>query len=58
MLAALVVTLRSIALICRGHRAVAFESLALRQQLAVFNSGPGKADFVWVDPSSRRTSAC
>ena len=36
MLAALVVALRSIALICGGHRAVALENLALRQQLAVF----------------------
>ncbi len=36
MLAALVVLLRSLALICCGHRAVAFENLALRQQLAVF----------------------
>ena len=36
MLAALVVALRSLALICRGHRAVALENLALRQQLAVF----------------------
>src|SRR5712671_1036823 len=36
MLAALVVGLRSLALICGGHRAVALENLALRQQLAVF----------------------
>jgi hypothetical protein len=36
MLAALVVVLRSLALICCGHRAVALENLALRQQLAVF----------------------
>ena len=35
MLTALVVMLRSCALICRGHRAVALENLALRQQLAV-----------------------
>jgi putative transposase len=34
MLTALVVLLRSIGLICRGHRAVALENLALRQQLA------------------------
>src|SRR5262245_1576376 len=34
MLTALVVLLRSIGLICRGHRDVAFENLALRQQLA------------------------
>jgi hypothetical protein len=33
MLTALVVLLRSIGLICRGHRAVALENLALRQQL-------------------------
>src|SRR6266849_3372723 len=36
MLAALVVLLRSLALLCCGHRAVALENLALRQQLAVF----------------------
>jgi putative transposase len=35
MLRALVVLLRSIGLLCRGHRAVALENLALRQQLAV-----------------------
>jgi hypothetical protein len=34
MLTALVVLLRSIGLLCRGHRAVALENLALRQQLA------------------------
>src|SRR5712692_6954336 len=36
MLAALVVLLRSFRLLCSGHRAVALENLALRQQLAVF----------------------
>src|SRR6202521_5098508 len=36
MLAALLVLLRSLALICCGHRAVALENLALRQQLAMF----------------------
>jgi putative transposase len=36
MLAALAVLLRTLALICAGHRAVALENLALRQQLAVF----------------------
>ena len=36
MLTALVVVLRSIGLICRGHRAVARENLALRQQMAAF----------------------
>ena len=35
MLAALVVLLRSFGLICRGHRAVALENMALRQQLAI-----------------------
>src|SRR5216683_5820333 len=34
MLTALVVLLRLIGLLCRGHRAVALENLALRQQLA------------------------
>ena len=36
MLAALVVALRSLALLWGGHRAVALENLAHRQQLAVF----------------------
>ena len=36
MLAALVVLLRSLRLLCSGHRAVALENLARRQQLAVF----------------------
>ena len=36
MPAALLVVLRSLALISGGHRAVALENLALRQQLAVF----------------------
>ena len=36
MLSALVVLLRSLGLICSGHRAVALENVALRQQLAVF----------------------
>src|SRR6266851_3697526 len=35
MLTALIVVLRSIRLICGGHRAIALENLALRQQLAV-----------------------
>ena len=35
MLAALVIAVRSLALICGGHRAVALENLALRQRLAV-----------------------
>jgi hypothetical protein len=34
MLTALIVLLRSIGLLCRGHKAVALENLALRQQLA------------------------
>ncbi len=34
MLTALLVLLRTISLICRGHRAVALENLALRQQVA------------------------
>jgi putative transposase len=34
MLTALIVILRTMGLICRGHRAVALENLALRQQLA------------------------
>jgi putative transposase len=34
MLTAVVVLLRTIGLICAGHRAVALENLALRQQLA------------------------
>ena len=35
MLTALVVLLRRMRLICSGHRAVALENLALRQQVAV-----------------------
>ena len=34
MLTALIVLLRTMGLLCRGHRAVALENLALRQQLA------------------------
>jgi hypothetical protein len=33
MLTALAVLLRAVGLVCRGHRAVALENLALRQQL-------------------------
>jgi putative transposase len=36
MLPALIVVIRSLAVICSGHRAVALEKLALRHQLAVF----------------------
>jgi hypothetical protein len=36
MLAAFVVALRSLALICGGQRTVALENLARRQELAVF----------------------
>ena len=36
MLTALFVLLRTFGLICSGHRAIALENLALRQQLAVF----------------------
>jgi hypothetical protein len=35
MLSALVVLLRSLRLLCSGHRAVTLENLALRQQVAV-----------------------
>jgi hypothetical protein len=35
MLTALMVLLRSIGLICVGHRAIVLENLALRQQFAV-----------------------
>lgn len=38
MLMAVVVLLRSIGLLCRGHQAVALENLALRQQLAALTS--------------------
>jgi hypothetical protein len=40
MLTALLVLLRSIGLICRGHGAVALENPALRHQLAVLKRGP------------------
>jgi hypothetical protein len=36
MLAARVVLLRTLGLVCSGHRAVALKNLAFRQQLAVF----------------------
>ena len=36
MLAALVVLLRTLGLLCRGHRAIALENVALRQQLSIF----------------------
>jgi hypothetical protein len=42
MLAAFVVALRSLALVCGGQRAVALENLALRQQLAVFKRTVGR----------------
>src|SRR3977135_2766367 len=42
MLVALVVGLRSLALICGGHRAVALANLARRQQLAVFKRTVGR----------------
>ena len=35
MLAAFVVLLRMLGLLCRGHRAVVLENVALRQQLSV-----------------------
>src|SRR6266853_3658791 len=35
MLAAFIVLLRTLGLLCRGHRAVVLENVALRQQLAV-----------------------
>ncbi len=37
MLSALIVVFRAIGLFCRGHRAVALENLALRQQLAALS---------------------
>src|SRR5216683_2237695 len=42
MLAAVVVLLRSLRLICGGHRAVALENLALRQQLGAFRRTVGR----------------
>jgi hypothetical protein len=36
MLAALVVLLRTLGLLCRGHRAIVLENVALRQQLSIF----------------------
>src|SRR6266850_2559380 len=51
MLAALLIVLRPFALVCGGHRAVALENLALRQQLEVF-----KADCpASTTPSTRST---
>ena len=45
MLTALLVLLRSIGLLCRGHRAVALENLALRQQLAALTRTIKRAQF-------------
>ena len=45
MLTALVVLLRSIGLLCRGHRAVALENLALRQQLAALTRTRKRTQF-------------
>ena len=36
MLAALVVLLLTLGLLCSGHRAIALENVALRQQLSIF----------------------
>ncbi len=44
MLTPLLVLLRSIGLICRGHRAVALENLALRQQLAALTRTCGSPE--------------
>ena len=49
MLTALLVLLRSIGLICRGHRAVALENLALRQQLAVLTRTVAHPRLRWRD---------
>jgi hypothetical protein len=40
MLAALVVLLRTLGLLCSGHQAVALENVALRQQLSVLHPQP------------------
>jgi hypothetical protein len=42
MLAAVVVLLRSLRLICGGHRAAALENVALRQQLSAFRRTVGR----------------
>jgi putative transposase len=42
MLAALVVLLRTLGLLCSGHRAVALENVALRQQLSVLRRTVGR----------------
>src|SRR6195256_4097728 len=49
MLTALVVLLRSIGLLCRGHRAVALENLALRQQLAALSRTVTRPQLRWRD---------
>src|SRR5262245_9112351 len=43
MLSTVVVLIRTIALICSGHRAVALENLALRQQLAALRRSSSRA---------------
>jgi hypothetical protein len=42
MLAALIVLLRTLGLLCSGHRAVALEDVALRQQLRVLRRNIGR----------------
>jgi putative transposase len=49
MLTALVVLLRLVGLLCRGHRAVALENLALRQQLAALTRTVKRPQLRWRD---------
>jgi putative transposase len=53
MLAAVVVLLRSLRLICSGHRAVALENLALRQRMGISEviSSPSSP---WQNPYAER----
>ena len=54
MLTALMVLFRSIGLICCGHRAIALENLALRQQLAVLR----RMTLVRIPAESREREFC
>jgi hypothetical protein len=59
MLTPLVVLLRSVRLMCCGHRAIALENLALRQQVAALKRTVNRPQFrtrdrlFWVVPTKK-----
>jgi hypothetical protein len=58
MLTALMVLLRSIGLICCGHRAIALENLALRQQnMAYYHGARTHLSLEKDSPTPRRIQA-